>query len=401
MALTINNIIGFETGGLEEVSATTGSPDATEAVVVRSGARSCKMAGAPSTPTFTADIVIDGASDQGNDHIVGFGFRLTDADPGNGTTMSILDGSTASSIHIGLRFNATNDLELIDNLGGVAGSVSFPFQINTWHYIEVYWQNVASGAAEVFIDNVSKIGPVSAKDFLGTGAVTAYEFLGPDSDFNNGDVYFDDIYIMTGATGASDRLGDAEVFKYQNITNSATPDVSALADDVLNAGTWHRAGETPLAETATNPEYTTTGTGVVYTDGDGFPQGPNTDSRIEGDSNIKAMKAISSMKRSGGGSTDHFINFGNDGGAASDLTKSADLDPPQSFDEYFVISEAAAILPTASEHCAIGFETTAGQDYECREQWAMILHVPTAPALTALSQADFPDQNYYVGPFEI
>ncbi len=44
---------------------------------------------------------------------------------------------------------------------------------------------------------------------------------------------------------------------------------------------------------------------------------------------------------------------------------------------------------------------TNAQDYQCQEQWAMLLHVPTAPSLSTLSAADFPDQNYYIGPFEI
>ena len=179
--------------------------------------------------------------------------------------------------------------------------------------------------------------------------------------------------MASGSTTFDDKLGIVEIFKYQSVKNSATPDDGG---DVLNAGTWNRAGETPLAETATNPEYTSAGAGAVDTDAtNGSPEGPANDVRVGNDANIRAAKAISSMQRSSGGQSDHFILFGND---VDGTTRSAVLNPSVSFDEFFFVSEAASIVPLSTEHFRIGFETTGPRDYECREQWAMILHLPAA-----------------------
>jgi len=116
--------------------------------------------------------------------------------------------------------------------------------------------------------------------------------------------------------------------------------------------------------------------GLVTEDNDdtnGSPEGPKNDARIDGDSNIKGMKGICNMERSGGSGSDHFILMGNDGDGT---TRSADLDPPTSSDTYFFLSESGSIVPLSTEYCRIGFETTGGQDFECNEQWAMLLHVP-------------------------
>ena len=391
MALTLNEFIGFETGGLEEANATSGTPDATETTIVRSGARSLAM-------NATADQYdldpLKHVTSGGTGNVLGFALYPTDKTPASDTTIIIIGDSTDADI-LNLVLDADGDIVVNDNTG--ATTINDPLTENSWNYIELFWNHVDSGSWELFVNGIS-VGSGSSRDMSGGGTLNLCRFQGTAT----GTFYYDDIYWLSGATAASDRFGDAEVFKYQSAKAGATPDTSALADDDLNLGAWVEAGKTPLESAGTDAEYTDAGAGVVYTNAtNGSPQGPNGDARIDGDSNIKGMKGISNMLRSGGGGTDHFIHMGNDGGAASDLLKSADLDPTTAFVNYFLLTESTTVMPTASEHCAIGFETTDGQDYQCQEQWAMLLHVPTVPALTALSQADFPDQNYYIGPFEI
>lgn len=391
MALTLNEFLGFETGGLEEASATSGTPDATETVIVRSGARSLAMNATADQYDFDP---LAHVSSGGTGNVLGFAFYTTDKTPASNTTIVVIGDSTDADV-LNLVLETDGDIVVNDNTG--ATTINDPLTENAWNYIELFWNHVDSGSWELFVNGTS-VGSASSRDMSGGGTLNLCSLRGTAT----GTFYYDDIYWLTGATAASDRLGDAEVFKYQSVKASATPDTSALADTVLQAGTWDKAGETPLAATATNPEYTDTGAGVVYTDAtNGSPEGPKNDARIDGDSNIKGMKGISNMKRAGGGGTDHFIHMGNDGGAASDLLKSADLDPTTAFVNYFLFTESTTVMPKSTEYCAIGFEQSNAQDYECQEQWVMLLHVPTDPALTKLSDSSFSNQNYYHGPFEI
>ncbi len=103
--------------------------------------------------------------------------------------------------------------------------------------------------------------------------------------------------------------------------------------------------------------------------------GPANDGLTES-GDIVAIKAISTMQRSGGGGTDHFILLGND---VDGTTRSVDLAPTTGLISYFMVSELTSIVPTNSEFCRIGFEQTNAQDYECSGMLAQILHVPPPP----------------------
>lgn len=383
MAPILNIFVGFETGGLEEASATSGSPDPTEEVIVRSGTRSLKM----SDLSYQYDIpwVRGGVTDAGNDYIVGLGFNgvgpggifLRCNDSGGLVWQLIVDNNSA------LLLRDAEDDEIGSSENGTIVN-------GTWYFIEVHFQHSGTANIEVFVNGLSVIGPLSGENLTQSGTIDSIQLLGATV----GAFYFDDVYILSGAASAADRYGDCEVYKYQSTKASATPDTGSD----LDAGDWDECGQTPLSTTTPNAEYTDTGAGSVDSnDTDGSPEGPKNDLRIIGDSNIKAILGISNMQRSGGGGTLHYILLGNTGDGT---TRSADLDPTQSFDNYFFLSELASIVPLSTEYCSIGFEMTNAQDYECQEQWAMLLHVPSAD-VTDLADAEWPDQNYFAGPFQI
>lgn len=372
MAVTINNFVGFETGGLEEASAINGAPSI-QSFPVRSGAFALKMD--LSLDQFQIS-PFESVADQGDHQIFGFAFRKS-LTPFNATTFFLaLEGGTNSVLSFEIQ-TGDGDLRILDANDALIGSaISAPFQNGEWHFIECRWEHSASGRIRVLIDGVEKL-LATGQDLTDGGTFDTYglQLIGAPLT----DLFYDDFYCMSGSTADSDVLGDTEIFKYQSVKASVTPDDGGKA---LDSGAWDDAGETPLVDnTPNNAEYTSTGAGAVDTDAtNGFPEGPANDVRIDGDSNIKAAKAISGMKRSGGGQTDHFILFGND---VDGTTRSVDLDPNTQFDEFFFVSELATIVPLSTEHFRIGFEMTNAQDYECREQWAMILHVPTPPPVGA------------------
>ena len=370
MALTLNNFVGFETGGLEEIAGTFGAPTASE-TQKHAGVYSGRI---PSGSRIDWPI-ITGSAGAGNDYIVGFWVYFDDINGVIGTFVRAYDdsGSIDGSCFL-LRLSAAN-LILEDSADVQVVSVDNPFSAGRWQLVEIRWQYSDAGAFDLHVDGVSKISEVGVDlKFNPAGTITEdggnYLMFGRSSGGANYH-YIDDIYSYSGAAGVGDFLGDSEVFKYQSVKASDTPDNGS----VLDAGTWDKAGETPLAATATNPEYESTGAGSVNSDDvNGFPEGPKNDARIDGDANIRGMKGLSNMKRSGGGGTAHYILMGND---VDGTTRSPDIDPSTAFATYFFISEAAGIVPLSTEYCSIGFEQTNAQDYECQEQWAMLLHVPS------------------------
>ena len=368
MALQINNYTGFETQGAEESFALAGTPSY-PTTDPKSGAAHLSL---DSGDRYTLRWVEDDRTDQGNDYIITFGLKVGDKTPGsnNGFFRVQEDGA---GVAFELIATTAGNILVEDANGSTIRTLTDPLSTTTYQLWQIYFQHSASGTIEIFIDGVSQ-GEDTAQDLtdgLALSGNAGIRFSGPNGITSPWLV--DDVLIQSGAASAADRYSDVEVFKYQSTKASTTPDDGGTT---LNAGTWDKAGETPLAATATNPEYTSAGAGAVDSNAaDGSPEGPKNDARIDGDSNIKAIKGISNMKRSGGGGTDHFILLGND---VDGTTRSVDLAPTTAFVNYFFLSELGTIVPLSTEYCRIGFETSGDQDFECQEMWAMLLHVPAA-----------------------
>ena len=251
MALTQNNFVGFESGGLEELSNTAGSP-----VIVTTPVRTGNYAlHLPEGANLAEIKPLLNTTDAGAKFIVGFAVRFTDVSPG--AECRFFGSNGAVSIPIGLRLATDGDLELLDVGGIVVGTATTPFTVDTWHYIEVYWEHVDSGVAEVFVDGTQVID-VSAQDFLSASDFMV-EYRWENFTSTTTSVYVDDIYCMSGATAASDRLGDGVgVYAYKHPKTGKTPDAGSggTAGVDLDTAAWT---ETITGTNTGGGEYTGSG----------------------------------------------------------------------------------------------------------------------------------------------
>ena len=375
MALTLNDFVGFETQGLEEVDSTEGSPAVNTDAPVHSGLSSLKIIGtATRARTFIAPFLKTARA--GNDDIVGFWFRTNDTTPTNNTdfhTAEVQDSQNAYS----LRLKTTGNVVVLDGGGTEVGTeATTPFTVDTWHFVEVFWhQGTANndGTIDVHVDGSSIISETGL-DFLGDSAtwddvLSEYQFTGNTTVGE--DFYYDDVYMMSGASGTGDFLGDAEVFNYQNTVEDATDIGDTLAD-----GTWALVGETPLNEgTSNDAQYIDTGnlTGSTICD-EGSRAGPTGDANVDG--TIKGAKWVGRFKRGSGGERTFGFLVGNSG----DGVTSKAITLTTAYVTKMEVSEAAGEVPLSTESFQHGFSksATAGQDIFCGEIWAMLLHVPSA-----------------------
>ena len=401
MALTTNDIFNAGTGGLEEVSSSTGS-DLVATDKPFSGTYVYKL---DSTETITFDPTLSGRTDGGASYIYGFDFIVTDTTPTSELLISSATAVGSGGPDWELFLEIDGDLRL-DATGTTVGTQTNPLTSGQKHHIDIFWDQANSGDIEVFLDGVSVANLTSTTaDTLDTAAAIDEIIFGQSSSSGT-TLYVGNIYHQSGATVSSDKLGFAEIYMKQGAQTGSTPDTSALADTVLNIGNWQDCSQTPLSEEAEGvaPEYDTgASAGVVYADGTSDKLGPAGDDRFLGVT-IKAVKGVWRMARGTGGGAAQFGQVGNDGGAASDLEQTSDLNVGAGYGNHFHVTETAAVLPSLTEHAAIGFEKDGGaQDLSCAEMWIMILVVPNAPTITALSDTDleYPKQNYFVGPHEV
>jgi hypothetical protein len=374
MALTINNFCGFETGGGEELVG--GSPSF-ETTIVRTGTYSAQLDDFPDIDPF------DGAADAGNNYILTFWFYPVDITAASRAILRCEEGLT-NILELG--YTTAGALEVVDansDSVGIGGSLNE----GAWNRIDLYWEHSAIGVLDVILNEVSVISSAS-EDFTAGGTFDNYGFRNiPEV------AYIDDVICMSGATAASDRLSDAEVFGFQNAKGaSATPDagLSGSAGGNLNTGTWDKVAQTPLVNSAGNLGiYTSAGRGTV--DSAQLDAGGD----IDGDSNIKAIKGIWNAKRGTGGGASHYAGLG-DSGDGNSPAVTADLGLTTVYVNHFVLRETD--LPAANQKIRQGFETTGAQDFDCGDMWAMILHVPSVGAANPKGPLGMPLHGPLGGP---
>lgn len=378
---TLNNFVGFETGGLEEASA-SGAPSV-QAAIVRTGSYALDY-GAQGYEIAPFESV----SDAGDDQILGFAVYFTDLSPGSLRSFLIAQEDSGVQKAWALYIDTNGDLGISPDTGA-AQTILAPFTENTWHYIEILWQHLASGTMDVFIDGSAAASQFTGLDLTNGGTFDAYEF---GTGGGSPSEYLDDFYCMSGATGTGDFLGPrTEVLgAYQNTAEDATDQGSAL-----NNGTWADVGTTPFVD-GTQADYQQNGAIEGYTICDeGLREGPAGDAP----GTITGAKYIQRMARTNGSSpTTLDKSFGNSGDGVTSEDSASVL--TVAFANFFEVSEAAGVVPTNSENFAFGMGQTGsgGRDVLAHEMLACLLH--TQPALsTTLADLNFPDQNYYLGPF--
>ena len=306
---TIRNFVGFETGDVEELSATAGSPSISNtAADVRTGTYGLVIASSGDQ----ADIDVSSAQGDGG-YVLGFAFSLPTADPTFGSQMVRLLDSASDDI-LGFNYNADGSLDLLNEAGTTLVTVTLNWANDEWVYVEVYFQNATTGNYELFVNGTSEGS--GSSDFQGTGGaddLTTIRFLSTNSDPT---FRFDDVYLMSGASAASDRLGVNRVSEplmpqvlgaFQNTVEDATDQGTTLDD-----GTWALVGETPGNDgTGNDAQYNGSGAQDGHTltdnaDSNARP-GPDGDSDVvEGEYNLDGQYLANGVNFDG---TSDYLSF--------------------------------------------------------------------------------------------
>ena len=202
MAFTLGNLIGFETGGLEEATNVTNAPDI-QGTVVNTGAFALHFDNV-SLDQYEFTPFEGGQSDAGDRQAVGFAFRTDDLTVAANYLLILALAQSVNQMALAVDAS-TAELVLLDQGLSEVGRSTPTLSVDTWHYIEVYWQNIDSGAAEVFLDGVQVI-TVTAQDFFnapGSPEEVFDEYQLSATTANSHNIYFDDIYTASGLTAAA------------------------------------------------------------------------------------------------------------------------------------------------------------------------------------------------------
>jgi hypothetical protein len=375
--ITFNNFWGAETGGMEEATSYTGASAVSSPV--KSGNYAYLV---DDTTEFTVS-PFESVASGGTGCILGFNVRFASASTDSGSTNNVM---------VRVAEDILGTLSLVQPIGSkniqiraadgstVIRTLTDPFpDADTDYFVELYFENLNSGDSEIFINGVSW-GADSGSDFLASSGdpLDSVKFGGLERASSN-NTYYDDIYFISGANAASDRLGACEVFAYLGETASppsVTADWIKGSDGDLNSGTWENTQEIPFNESNVGVYSDTTARAGGLDTSKSGSAGPSGDSNIDGDSNIRAMKGLWRMKRSGGSGAVHYGLMGNTGSNVTDSDRSADLDPTNSYVTYYDIRDDN--LPLSTEYGRIGIEKDGGgQDFDCADMLFQILHVPS------------------------
>jgi len=363
MARTINKWVTPETGGLEMLDSTTSI-----SVAGSAGSRYFDVNGNFEVNGF------DYISDAGDLEAVGFDI-LFDRASGSATIFPFNHKEVSdANASIGVRavIDKTAGTAIL-NLRDAAGSNltgTATLNLGQFYNLALVWQDLDSGTAELFVDNVSQISE-TAQDFNRGAAPDKYTWFGNATD----DVHVKNIWIASGLTAVSDRIVAGEVFAYQNSKASVTPDAglggNAATDGDSN--NWSVLGETPGSDAAAFTYDGTAEHGVVSLAAFG--------AEIDGDASILGMAGIWRAEYTGGGSQSHFLGLGDSGDGDSAARASVTLTSTPT--EYF--QYRTTDLPTSAQTIRQGFSNEGGRNLDAYEMWAIILHEPDTTVMVDLA----------------
>jgi hypothetical protein len=372
---TINRFVSFDERSLSVLDGASGA--AFNLTIKRTGVVALRLSGAGAYGYIAENSWV---SSGGTGKVVGFAYYPPSSPTVNADICVAVD-SSGTAAGFTMRHKTNDDVDILDSGGSVIRTITDPFTVAEWNTVEIFWQNLNSGTIESFINGVSQ-GSDSAQDLL-AGTYAGYRLKAAATVTLN----FDDVYLMSGATASTDRLGGSTAAThprcstYWSTLASATPDVG----DALETGDaapheWVDMQTVPFSDTSW-AGYTNSAarSGVVTTNDAGGAAGtggPNTDTEVENDP--VAVKGFWRLARGGGGATSQHGELGND---TDGTTSSADFDIDTAIADYEMYSEAASVVPTSGEYGRIGIsKSSGGQDLECYDMAFTVLHVPSPPA---------------------
>ncbi len=399
MPLTLNNFTGFETEGPEEATSATGSVTF-PTTDVRSGLSCLFLDGGGESYAMAWDA--NGATDDGTDYIIGFGVKFESTTADITSFVSLIDDS--SNVIFGVRLASSNKIEIVDT---TTFRITATNEVGTtnYHYIEVYFTYTGTDSAELFIDGVSE-GTTSVADFFATGTIAPTGTLRFIHDGTNS-VRIDDVYILSGASSADDRLGPIEVFGYQ-----AGESATSTGGTPTN-GTFTETGDTIGVDEVDGTALEASGASALtltvdLTDGSnarGLEGGPAAGA-ADVSGTILAAKYVLNLKRGNGSGTSMRYLYGN---SSETETSSADIESnlSSSYVIFEQLSITASVVPTSSDDFSFGIsagtDDTGSREIFCADAWCMLLHCPKVDSVTFANLSDgiMGIQNSFEGPFEI
>ncbi len=383
---TLNNFSGFETGGLEEAAGVFGSPEV-QSTVKRTGSYALKVP-ANGLNVYRADLDRDNAPSAGTDHIVGFALNVSVTTPTVFIDLMTGEFFPGADENIRLRLQTDGNIKIVDgNNAEVATSTSPPLTPGAWHFVELYWQSVdTGGAAELFIDGVSKIS-VTGQDFMKfSSEPDAYKFENLASTAVGEDFYIDDYYAYTGAAGTlstSDFLGDHRVLADQTDctgTQSALCGGSPVGAE-LDGGVWENTDEdaSGAGYDGLVARYDVIGGKWGSVDVPDF-------AAIGSSDRINAVKVGGRLRSpSGGSGAQHFIALVY-GGVTGDFKEIGN--PISTSFEYYELMREKNELGTdwtveQANQAEVGFgKGSGGRDIEADALWVMVSYTPSSPSVS-------------------
>lgn len=368
MAFTFNNFFSFETGGPEELR-TAGAHTYTPAFGTSYIENSVNGSFTISPFDYVTDAVLK--------QCIGFGWEANKSDTGSETRQILIahedESDSLRVMYLTARFNGdadTIEFYIRDANDTLIAGPSSTFSFNTRYFLEIVWENVASGSIELFVDGTSILSGTS-KDLTDGGNLTYYRLArGPVAALTT---RFYAGYMASGLTSITERLSNStiapyfEVHGYQNSKASATPDAGLRGNAATNldAGQWINAADTPVDETTVLSYDGSAEYGVVSMDAFG--------SEINNSSDIIAMKGFWDAEYTGGGGAAHFIGMGDTGDGDSAPNQSVTLTTTPTMYPWFRTSD----LPSKSQTLRQGVANEGGRNLDFFEMWVMIATAPT------------------------
>lgn len=376
MALAIKRLGTAESGGLELLTASSGTPTASTAQK-RTGEYSYLLAAAD---WIEVDNLV------GNNTRLGFfGAMWVSALPSS--TIVIFEAHDSSGSAIGtVELNSSGDLIFKDFVGTTLGTASSAVTATTFFTIEWLLENTNLGAESRALVDSAQVFSVTNADHRDSASFhKAVRFNNPSGSGIT--IHVDDVVVSSWTTLATDELGNGEIFGYQSGLAAKTSDIE---DDLASGGgNWSDTGDRPWADEsdANSARFENTGNlqGAVFfndTNAGGDSPGPASGSDdVSGD--ILAAMWGWRADRGGGAGRTHTLYFGSDANTDTTLAGSTSISSiagptgttPVNF---FAISESATFVPSATDDFAMGAgkSATAGQDTYIKEMQAFLLHRP-------------------------
>ena len=372
---TIINFNGFETGDFLQATIGVSGGVSIVSTPTRSGDNALKV---PPSGRYQFSI-FENVTKVDDGYVFGWAFQYS-ALPSVETDLLRLTGGGDTSLQLSLQ--SGGDIVVRQDGGSIptGGTATDPMDAGGYAYLELFVENTNSGAFNLMVDKVSVASGTG--DFLGAAVWDKVE-LRNSAAGAVADLFFDDTYILNGATGIADRLtaGDktVEIFNYQQTDGGATERGTTLA----NSTTWADASQKPAVQGSGNrAEYDTNpSSGEMITDS-GSRSGPSGDSRIDGDSNIAA--ALFLFRASGNGSFTGNIRYGNN----VDTVQEDAVSITTSVQTFIRVSEDPDIVPLSNQFFVAGMRLNTANELYADEIFCQILHLgDVAGALT------FPQQS--------